>query len=448
MKWVFLLGLIVLTPFLATHLRNNPRDLQKAAFAIGILPFLLSGLNLTASPISWQHWPGSVKGLDVSLIDLVALAVLYATKPAKTPIALKLAFCIFLLGTILSSLGSSVKMAALFYVWQLLRAVLVYWAVARAATAVPGVPFAIVKGLLTGLVLQAIITAVQYAGGTPQAGGWFGHQNLLGLASHFAVYPAFALFLAGYYPKTTGLAVLSGLVVAFTGGSRATIGLFAIGIGTTLLLSMWHRGSGRKAAIGAGMVFALLLASPLLYSAIERRSSEVRAASNLERSSMINAAKMIITDYPLGTGPNHYVIVANVGGYSDRAGVAWNVENWQAPVHNTFYLVAAELGWLGLFGYLALLASIIWIGMTALKKGQRRYESEVLVGVVASIIVFVGHSYFEWGTMYYHIHYLLAINVGLLIGLRSILMARRSSPPLGTDEQFRERAAGRIPEVA
>ena len=63
---------------------------------------------------------------------------------------------------------------------------------------------------------------------------------------------------------------------------------------------------------------------------------------------MIRAAKMIIADHPLGVGPNQYLLVANIGGYSSRAGVAWNAANRSAPVHNSYYFITAELGFVGL----------------------------------------------------------------------------------------------------
>ena len=58
----------------------------------------------------------------------------------------------------------------------------------------------------------------------------------------------------------------------------------------------------------------------------------------------------MIADHPLGVGANQYVIVANTGGYSARAGVPWNTDERAAPVHDAYYLVTAELGFLGLFG--------------------------------------------------------------------------------------------------
>ena len=420
MKWVFLLGLLVFTPWLTVHLKANPKHLPYAGFAMGLLPFLLSGLNLTASPIAWPYWPGPVKGLDVSLIDGVALAVILSTRRVSTPAAIKVAFAIYGLAVLISTIQSEVRMASFFYLWQLARTVLIYMAIARACVTVKGVPFAVVSGLGAGIVFQSGVALVQYLGGDPQAGGWFGHQNLLGMASHFGLFPAVALLLAGLYPMRAFAVVAAGLLIAFTGGSRATIGLFAIGIIFTWILSVWHQPSGRKSAIGFGMIVALVFAAPVLWSAVERRSDAERADSNKMRSQMVDAARMIISDYPMGVGPNRYVVVANTGGYAARAGIAWNPANRDAPVHNSYYLVTAEMGWFGLVGLVSLLGSIIGVAVAGLRKASRGLEAELLVGTTASMIIFAVHAYFEWITMFYNIHYLAGIAVGLIVGLRAL----------------------------
>jgi O-antigen ligase len=226
--------------------------------------------------------------------------------------------------------------------------------------------------------------------------------------------------------------VAAGVLIAFTGGSRATIGLFAIGLVFTWILSVWHQPSGRKSAIGFGMVVALVLAAPVLWSAVERRSGAERADSNKMRSQMIHAAKMIISDYPMGVGPNRYVVVANTGGYAARAGIAWNPANREAPVHNSYYLVTAEMGWLGLLGLVTLLGSIIGVGVSAMRKASRGLEAELLVGATASMIIFAIHAYFEWITMFYHIHYLAGISVGLIVGLRALSMRKAEMIKLRT----------------
>ena len=164
---------------------------------------------------------------------------------------------------------------------------------------------------------------------------------------------------------------------------------------------------------------------PVLFTAIERRTDEQRENSNLERSLMIRAARMIIADHPLGVGANRYIVVANVGGYSDRAGMAWNQSSREAPVHNSFYLVTAEMGWIGLIGLIGLFGSILGLAFRAVKRAPPGISGELLVGVTGTLIVFVAHSYFEWITMYFHIHYLFAISVGLLIGLRQTATAQK-----------------------
>jgi hypothetical protein len=425
-KWIFLLALIVATPMLAVYLRGNPRHLPYVGLAVGISPFLLSGLNLAASPISWAHWPGPVKGLDVSLLDGIAIALIFATKPARTPIWIKISFATFAAAAILATALSDTWQASVFYLWQLARAVLVYLAVTRAVAMSPTFALQVVNGLMAGAILQAGVAASQYAGGNTQAGGWFGHRNLLGMASHFAVYPAMALLLGGVQSRWAALTVACGFIIAFSGGSRATIGLIGLGIVMTVFFSRGLRPSGRKSAIAGGIFILILISAPFLVSAIQRRSEAQLAASNLERENMITAAKMIITDYPLGVGPNRYVIVANVGGYSDRAGVAWNPANREAPVHNSYYLVTAEMGWIGLLGLISLLGSLAVTAFAALRLRANGVEGDLIVGATATLFVFYIHSYFEWITMYYHIHYLFAIDAGLLIGLYCKLTKERS----------------------
>src|SRR5687767_6412159 len=91
LKWIFLAGLLVLTPLLAMFLRNNRQHLPKAAFALALLPFIEMRLNVIASPYTWPTWPGFVSGIDISLTDGLAIAMICASNRVKTPLRLKLA---------------------------------------------------------------------------------------------------------------------------------------------------------------------------------------------------------------------------------------------------------------------------------------------------------------------------------------------------------------------
>ena len=434
MKWIFLAFLMALTPILALTLRKNPGYLPRAALILGILPFLESGFNVSASPISWPTWPGMSKGIEVSLTDAVAIAILFATHRMKCPLALKVTFAVYVLGFIISTLLSENRMPSFFYGWQVFRSVILFYAVARASATDPKVPPALLTGLVIGLVTQGVLVSIEFAGGKLQSGGWFGHQNLLGMITHFVVYPAFALFLAGYRVKSTALAVLAALLVAFAGASRATIGLMAAGLVLTIVLSCYQRMSGRKMAVGIAALIGLAAVSPLLYSAVERRSSATREGSSEERRRMMSAASMIIADHPQGVGANRYVLTTNVGGFSGRAGIAWTSS--AAPVHNTYYLVAAEMGWIGLLGLVSFLLAAIAKAFQAMRRARGTFLGEYATGLAVTFIMVAIHSYFEWIAMLYFVHILMAMSLGIVVvGARKPIAKPVKSRPVATHSE-------------
>lgn len=429
MKWVFLLGLLILTPALWLHLRSNPKHLPAAAFFLALLPFIDAKFNLSASPIAVPTWPGIAKGIDISLTDGIALAMLLATgRGARSPTSVKIALGIYVTAFFVSLIAAPIKIPSIMYGWQIIRVVIVYLAVVRATASQPRVPIALLTGLFVGVAIQAIVAVVGHAGGASQAGGWIGEQNLTGMVTHLVVYPAFALFLGGRHWKWAGFAVLCGLLVAFAGGSRATIGLMGAGLVATAIISSIHRMTGRKAAVAFAAIFTIMIASPIFYAAIERRSDKIREGSSEDRVLMQNAASMMISDHPFGVGANRYVIVANLAGYSARAGVAWNRDNRAAPVHNTYYLTTGEMGWLGLVGLISIFGTFIALGFSAIRKAAEGFDSDYLIGFTVSMLMVTIHAYFEWITLLWVVEVIFAMNAGLFIALRDRVLRERSAP--------------------
>ena len=436
MKWIFLLFLLVFTPALAAFLRSQPRYLPHACFAMAGMLFFLDPY-LYVAPISWPTWPGPVKGIEVSLIDSIAVAIIAATQGrAKAPLLLRVGLGIFAAGILFSTATGHQVRPASFYAWQIFRAVLVYLAVSRATAQDDRVPVAILAGLSIGVFVNCFVAVRQFLGGDIQAGGRMGHQNLLGMMTHFAVMPAFALLLGGHRTKLAALIVAAGAVIAIVGGSRATIGLYGIGLVLTTALSMRNRMTGRKSAFAALAVVALVLAAPLMLWAVDRRSEGARVSSNQERVAFINAATMMIKDNPLGIGGNQYVLVANIGGYSARAGVAWNAANRAAPVHNLYYLTTAELGFIGLAGLLTMFGAAVAFGWSSLKRvsGER---ADFAVGATATLIVVAAHSYYEYITVTFYVQYLLGMIVGILVGVTSAVTSRKAVPAIAPEQQRR-----------
>jgi O-antigen ligase len=283
---------------------------------------------------------------------------------------------------------------------------------------------ALAAGLGCAIGIESVLVMKQFAAGNHEPGGTLGHRNILGMTSHFATMPAFALLLAGYRQRLAALAVFCGAIVALLGGSRATIGLLAIGLFVTTLVSMRHKMTGRKGAVAAAAAILGLCAVPLMVWSVDRRSDAALRSSDSERSSMVAAARMIIADHPLGIGADQYVIVANIGGYSDRAGVPWNADNRTAPVHNSYFLVTAELGFLGLLGLLSVFAVVLATGWNAMRSAEGP-RSELLVGFFTTVLILAVHISFEWVFETAYLQYLTACAFAAVIGIAASPEARR-----------------------
>jgi hypothetical protein len=444
MKWIYLAGLMVLAALLAAHLRRNPRYLPHAAFGLAMMPFLEARFHLTSAPISWAGWAGPVQGIEISTTDAFAIAMLLASKPAKSPAILKVAFGFVVIAYAVSTISTGTHMESLFTGWQILKAVIVYLAVTRACMTNKETALGLMTGLITGIAIQAVIVSYEIAAtGQTQAGGWFGHQNMLGFATHFVVYPALAALMGGYYPKRMLVAVLSGVLIAFAGASRATIGLMLLGMALTLLFSSMHKVNARKMGIAGAALISLLIVSPLLYSALSRRTVEQRENSTEVRDNMKAAASLMIADHPLGVGPNRYVLVANLSGYSEKAGVPWNTGNRGAPVHNLYYLTTTEMGWLGLAAVIWLFFSCFIVAVRAMRRVPAGFGGELAAGIAVTIIIVAIHANYEWIFMLHANHDFFAMSVGMAAAVYMLAgrgRGRQPAAPRTPDPEFRDRA--------
>src|SRR6185436_9983263 len=102
------------------------------------------------------------------------------------------------------------------------------------------------------------------------------------------------------------------------------------------------------AALGA------MLMVPVVISSFDRRFADqasLIASDYNERAAFEKAAGLMVSANPMGHGANHYVVAANLGGFNNRAGVIPIVGSQGANVHNIYFLVAAETGYLGLITF-------------------------------------------------------------------------------------------------
>ena len=147
MKWAALFLAVLMIFPASAWLRRNPQRYKLIWGVFGFLPFGLAAIpQLDIALIDWSRWPGFSKGALVSVVDIAALALLFAMPKAERPIPFRVPILLYVGVVTFSALYASHSVPVLFYSEQLARVFLIYYVVARASA-----DRAIIPPLLTGL---------------------------------------------------------------------------------------------------------------------------------------------------------------------------------------------------------------------------------------------------------------------------------------------------------
>jgi O-antigen ligase len=173
----------------------------------------------------------------------------------------------------------------------------------------------------------------------------------------------------------------------------------------------------------------IIVLAPMALSSFEARFAREEQAGLVvdeERSALERAASMILEDHPMGIGPNSYVVVANVEGYNARAKVAWT--SGSAHVHNVYWLVADESGYLGLFTFIILLSRPLIVAFRCGWRSRADYRGDLLLGFGVALLTVYLHSFYEWIFVMFQTQYMFAFSVGAVVGLAQQLGYWRQAP--------------------
>jgi hypothetical protein len=422
MKWGVLILLAVLVRPLSTRLRNNP-DLRLRIFALAaFLPFVLgSNLHLYWALVNWR-WVGYVKGAEVSLLDFIALSLYLSVPRPERRLPFRRSIVIYIAVTALSAIWALYPAAALFYPLQLGRALLVCVTVYRGICVDRRVPEAVLNGLAAGMFLEVGFAVWQRAHGVLQTPGTLDSQNLLGMVSHFAIFPFFALILGGRGGRLAPAVVAAGLVIAILTASRGTIALDFLGLATVFVLSAIGQWTPLKtkvlwAGVAVTAVFTIFAASSLQQRFHGGGGPELGLSQeDDERLKFKEAAALMLADHPMGVGANHFNMVANVGGYFTSVGELWGAGR-ASNVHNVYWLVLAETGYIGLIAFVAFLLPPMIAAFRCSFRHRGDPRGDLLLGLGVALLVVYVHSFEEWIFVVFETQYLLAILFGLVAGL-------------------------------
>lgn len=418
MRFVGLLIIFISFPLFVSFLKSRPDKRVWAYFAIGLMPFVMGSLNLDAALINYAGWPGHTKGLIITILDSLALAIIATSVSPLKKLPLFGVLLAYFGAAVLSMAFSNQPVISSFYGFQLGRVILLFVAVA-AIMRDPKAIHWLAYGLAAGAIFQGLTTIEQRLGGAVQAAGTMGHQNLLGFMLHFVTLPLMALLLAGKMHKLNILGVLFALIAVALGASRGTVAFAAFGLIILVVLSIARQFTGHKMKILGMAVLAFVIVAPLALSTLERRFGDNPVSTKLdtERQAFERAANSMWQDHPMGVGANQYVIIANAEGYSQRAGVIWNFGSRSAHVHNLYLLSAAETGWIGLLTLCTLFGWVIIRGIAFAFGNRRDARGDVVLGATVAVLVAALHSFYEWIFVFSQVQYLFAISLGIIAGI-------------------------------
>jgi len=440
MRVIGILFILLSMPVAIMWLRAFPKQRKWAYFGVGALPFAIAALNLDAALVSWPAWTGYAKGLILTALDTLAIALIVVSRQPLRRLPFLALFLCYFLAAVVSMAVSALPMSSSFYAFQLARIALVFVAVASFAgnrNALRWLAF----GLATGAIFQAAITIDQRFSGVVQASGTMGHQNLLGLMLHFVTLPLIALLLGGERSKLVMAGVLAALVAVALGASRGAVAFVAIGAAALILLSLARRATSQKWKMVGLAAVALAIVAPIIVTSFDERFEKkpIYEGTDSERLAFERAARAMWSDHPMGVGANQYVVVANSGGYSERAGVIWNYASRSAKVHNMYLLAAAETGWPGLITLIFLFLWPLLRGLAFAFGNRSDPRGEIVLGAAVAIFATALHGFYEWVFFTSYAQYVFAISAGIIAG--SIRQAR-------IEKEIRRRvrrAAGEVP---
>ncbi|MBS0477843.1 MAG: O-antigen ligase family protein, partial [Proteobacteria bacterium] len=292
----------------------------------------------------------------------------------------------------------------------------------------------LLRGLSLGLMLQAGYVINQKLHGVVQATGTMYHQNTLGMMTELALLILIAALLAGERATLIKAGIVAGLIVIAGGGSRGAMGIAGGGIVVYTLLSLIRQVTPIKLKmVGLGVLAAVVIVPLGMATLKERFGSESITTQETQRAAFERAARAMAADHPiLGVGANMYVPTANLQGYADKAGVAWNFANRSAPVHNAYLLARAETGWAGEFAFLALLIVPIAIGLRFAFRNRNGMSGEIALGAAAAVAVNLLHNNYEFTVFNYEVFALVFVAIGMIAAqVRGATqpMRRRPAPP-------------------
>lgn len=389
--------------------------------------------------ISLETYRGPDRGFEVTLTDLIALA-LAAALVIRQPGGIRwlpyntLWMAGFFAVGLLATLAAPWPLLGWFTLFKLAKAYLIFWVVANAIRT--GVPAEAVWYGMAAIAAFLTVLAVKekYLDHLYRINGPFDHSNSVPLFVNL-ILPALLFWsLAGrHLPQRLARgAVVASLGLAFAvvaTMSRAGIALMGLGLFGALVLANRRAASRRVTATTVLVAIAVALGGSMAADSLLDRVKNAPESSEQARDEFNHAADLMLEDHVLGVGLNQFSrVLSTVPRYRDNLVVMANEEQG-GVAHHIYRLTAAELGWPGLLLFLVVIGRFLWL---AVHHGwrSRSLEGSLLACLAIGFVTLHLSGLLEWGFRITPIFYLFLALSGFAVALAE-LASRPAGPAPG-----------------
>lgn len=406
MKYLVFTVVLLCVPPAAMFLSVQRRLLWLAPLVI--FPTLLLFNNTAINFFSNEWYRGTSRGMEVSLIYLVAMTILGALTLRRGllspfPSCGSVLYGIYFLLCILSTLNVANGLFAFFELWKMVMIYLVYLAIYHYLEFTHGDCRILYLGLAIITVLIFLSAVKQHVTGIYQIRTYFEHQNSLAMFMSLLG----TLFLSRFINERKRWPCLLALFLcALASGtllrtySRGAIVCYPAGCAITLLTSVALNWRGWKVMRVSFLVGCAMVGFVLFLPRILERFDRAPSSSGQARIDLAVAAVNMIKDEPVfGVGINNWGIKVNPPyPYNTNRDPAKGVtDDYKDGIVETIYLLtAAECGIPALTMLLIFFFYHLWAAFSVirlLRHTPQFYWAPAALGGLSSVYV---QSILEW----------------------------------------------------
>ena len=403
---VFFLALLAMPP-LGVALSFNRRWMKYAIWAmIGALAvYQGTAINF----FSYEEYRGSSRGMEVSIVYLLAVALLIASavKRKMPKLAPSWGAALFLIYFVLCLPSWSAAENTLYSwmeIWKMIMLYITYLSI-RAYLNVTDDVKSLVKGLAVFAIFNFLLVVKDHFSGVYQPHGVFPHQNGLAMAMHLFSNMFFASVLVEGWRRSwlNVAAFVAAAVCIVRTYSRGALAMVPIAFFVTFVLSILsapHRKRlGMLTRLAPIAIVGMIGLAVMLPRIIERFVSAPEASKNTRVELALCAKEMIIDEPWRGIGINNWGIKINSPyEYAERAGRVTNRgEDFKDGIVETVYLlVCAECGIPALLAMVLWFLSYLFLGLKLTKKFAGTRYAAIPAGLTGGFVALYLQSCLEW----------------------------------------------------